>query len=133
MTDEELELLKKLEEDPGYISYNHHHVESVEKGKKAVLTIELREESLNPYGFAHGGLIFGLGDTAMGILSRSSGRKAVTLNSTINYLRPVVGKILRAEAEMIKDGKKTCLLRCNFYDENNKLTATMDGNYCYID
>ena len=94
---------------------------------------DIREESLNPYGFAHGGLIFGLGDTAMGILSRSSGRKAVTLNSTINYLRPVVGKILRAEAEMIKDGKKTCLLRCNFYDENNKLTATMDGNYCYID
>ena len=119
--------------DSGYIKHNHHHIIEVEKGKKSVLEVELTEESLNPYGYAHGGLIFGLGDTAMGILARSTGKKAVTLNSSISYLRPTLGKKVTAVAELIKNGKKTCYLRCNFYDENEKLTATMDANYYYID
>ncbi len=133
MTEEERQELQKLEESSGFIKHNHFHVEEVEKEKKTVLSVELKEEALNPYGFAHGGLIFGLGDTAMGITARSTGRNAVTLNSTITYLRPTVGKTLKAEAEMIKNGKKTCYLRCNFYDEKNNLTAIMDASYYYTD
>ena len=133
MTEEEKAELKKLEESSGFIKHNHFHVVEVEKGKKTILEVELKEEALNPFGFAHGGLIFGLGDTAMGITARSTGRNAVTLTSSITYLKPTIGKKLRAEAEIIKAGKKTSYLRCNFYDENNNLTATMDGSYYYID
>ena len=126
------ESLKEVERS-GYIKHNHHHIEEIEDGKKAVLRVNITEESLNPYGYVHGGLIFGLGDTAMGTLARSTGKKAVTLNCTITYLRPTSGTTVKAVAEMIKNGKQTCYMRCNFYDENEKLTATMDSNYFYID
>ena len=117
----------------GFIEHNHFQIVEVQNGQKAILKVALVEETLNPYKFAHGGLIFSLGDTAMGVVARSTGKKAVTLNCSIHYLRPTVGNELTAIAEMIKDGKKTCYLRCNFYDDDNKLTATMDGNYFYVE
>lgn len=117
----------------GFIKYNHFQIIEVEKEKKAILKVKLIEETLNPYGVAHGGLIFSLGDTSMGLVARSTGRKAVTHNCTITYLKPTVGNELTAVAEMIKMGKRTCFLRCDFYDDKNKLTATMDGNYFYVD
>ena len=130
MTNEEL-IIKA--EETGFINHNHFHIIEVVKEKSATLQADLTEESLNPYGFAHGGLIFGLGDTAMGTVARSTGRNAVTLTSSITYLRPTKGKTLKAIAEMIKNGKQTCYLRCNFYDEKEKQTATMDASYYYID
>lgn len=132
MTEEEKLELEKLESSSGFIKHNKFHVLEVEKGKSTTMEVDLTEDALNPYGFAHGGLIFGLGDTAMGITARSSGRNAVTLSSSISYLRPTVGSKLKAVAEIVKDGKQTCFLRCNFYDENEKLTATMDASYYYV-
>ena len=116
-----------------FIKHNHYQLIELEDGKKAIGEAELTEASLNPYGYAHGGFIFGLGDTAMGLVALSTGRNAVTLNGTINYLKPTIGKKLKVVAEMMKNGKKTCYLRCSFYDDNANLTATMDGNYYYID
>ena len=105
----------------------------VEKGNKAKLEVQLTEDALNPYGNAHGGLIFGLGDTAMGIVASSTGKLAVTMSSSINYLRPSKGKRLVAEAEIVKDGKNTCYLKCSFYDDDKNLTAVMDASYYYLD
>ena len=117
----------------GFIEHNHFQIVEVQEAKKAILKVRLTEETRNPYGYAHGGLIFSLGDTAMGFIARSTGKKAVTQNCTINYLKPSSGLILTAEAEMIKNGKKICYLRCNFYNEQKELTATMEGNYFYVD
>ena len=118
--------------DKGFI--NHNNYELVESNDKtATLKVNLGEDALNPYGVAHGGLIFGLGDTAMGVVAYNTGKKGVTLSSTINYLKPATGEYLIAKAEMIKDGKNTSYLRTNIYNDKDILVATMDGNYYYID
>ena len=132
MTEEEKEEVSTIE-SKGFIKNNNYHITEIEVGKRAVMEAEITNNSLNPYEFAHGGFIFGLGDTAMGFVAGSTGKKPVTISSSISYLRPTIGKKIKAVAEMIKDGKKTSFLRCNFYDENDKLTATMDANYYYID
>ena len=125
------ELVKRMSES-GFIK--HNNISIVEIGKdSAILKAELTENSLNPYKIAHGGLIFGLGDTSMGVVARIEGRSAVTQSSTISYLRPATGSYLIAKAEMIKNGNTTCYLRTNIYDEKDNLVATMDGNYFYID
>lgn len=129
MTEQE-ELEKSFQK--GFIHHNHFEVVEIEKGHKAVIKVSLTEKSLNPYGFAHGGLIFGLGDTAMGLAARSTGRNAVTLSANISYLKPSMGKKLVAVAEIIKSGKTTCYLRCDFFDEKKSLTATMDANYYFV-
>lgn len=127
------ELTKVMQENNGFAITNGFELEEYEDGKSATLKVTLTEKSLNPYGFAHGGLIFGLGDNAMGVVARTTGRSAVTLSSNISYLKPVSGKYLIAKAEMIKNGKTTAYLRTDFYNDKKALVATMDANYYYVD
>jgi len=124
---------KDLILDKGFIFHNHYELVESDNKEKAILKVKLSEEGINPYGVAHGGLIFGLGDTAMGLVAMNTGRSAVTLNSTINYLKPAIGEYLFAKAELIKNGKTTCYLRCDLYNDKDVLVATMDGNYYFID
>lgn len=129
--DDEKEL-KKLAVS-GFIKHNNINIVNINKDNLcATLKADLDENSLNPYGIAHGGLIFGLGDTAMGVTAKLTGKSAVTLSSNISYLKPAKGAFLIAKAEMIKNGKQTCYLRCNIYDEKEVLVSTMDANYFYI-
>ena len=132
MTEEEKEQLKAIEKSSGFIKLNKYHVLEIAKGEKTVMEADITEDSLNPFNFAHGGFIFGLGDTAMGVVARTTGRNAVTLSSNITYLKPSTGKYLIAKAEMIKNGKTTCYLRTNIYNDKDILVATMDANYYYI-
>ena len=115
-----------------FINNNNYEIIKVAEGKNAILKGIITETSNNPYNIAHGGFIFGLGDTAMGIAAASTGKNAVTLSATINYLKPSVGKYLIAEAEIVRSGKSTCYLRTNIYNDKEELVATMDSNYYYV-
>lgn len=124
------EIFKNVE-DEGFIKYNN--IELVEANdNEVILKAELTKNSLNPYGIAHGGLIFTLGDTAMGIASRMTGRESVTLSSNVTYLKPGKGTYLIAKGKIIKDGKATCYLKADIYNDKDDLVATMDANYFYI-
>lgn len=127
------ELIEQLENNPGFYKHNNYKLVNYKKEEFVELKAEINENSLNPYGFAHGGVIFGLGDTAMGILARTTGRKAVTLNANISYLRPIKGKYFIAKAILIKSGKNTACLRADIYNDENKISAIMDSNYYYFD
>ena len=126
-----IEILEKMEKEPGYFNHNNYHILKATE-ENIELRADLTENSMNPYNIAHGGFIFGLGDTAMGVAASSTGKNAVTLSATINYLKPSTGKYLIAEAEVIKSGKKICYLQTNIYNDNEELVATMDSNYCYV-
>ena len=96
----EEQIIKKIEQDEGFIKHNNYHIVEA-KEDNIIIKADLNSNSLNPYGFAHGGLIFGLGDTVMGMIARSTGRTAVTLDANINYLRPGTGKYIISKGEMI--------------------------------
>ena len=125
------ELVEKMEKSD-FINNNNYKVVDVIEGKKAILKGHITETSNNPYNIAHGGFVFGLGDTAMGIAAASTGKNAVTLSATINYLKPSVGEYLIAEAEIVRSGKSTCYIRTNIYNDKEELVATMDSNYYYV-
>lgn len=115
----------------GFIKHNNYELVEYDD-KKVVLKVNLVEEGTNPYGMAHGGLIFGLGDTAMGMLFSKKEQNVVTVDSNINFLRPGVGEYLICESEMVKDGKQIALAKANIYNNDKKLVATMSANYYYI-
>lgn len=125
------EMIEKME-NSGFIKNNNYKVEEIIENKSATLVGTLTDISNNPYNIAHGGFIFGLGDTAMGVAASSTGRKAVTLSATINYLKPSTGKYLKAVAEIVKSGSTTCYLRTNIYNDKGELVATMESNYFYV-
>ena len=120
-----------VNEQNGFLKHNDIIIlESNETTRKVKMNIS--ENSLNPYGIVHGGLIFSMGDTVMGITIRSTGRDAVTLDGTINYLKPGKGKYLIATSEVIKVGKTTSVLMANIYNDKEELIAVMSATYYFI-
>lgn len=134
MTKEEmLELAKKtINETPGFIRHNNMKVEEV-TNEYCRMYVELTEESINPNGTAHGGLMFGLADTTMGVLARTTGRNVVTINAQIDYLRPGKGSKITCIAEPLKVGKTTAVYRANIYNEEETLISTVTGTFFFLD
>ena len=124
------ELINNMEQS-GFIKNNNITIVEIEDGKNAVLKGIITEEAMNPYHIVHGGFIFSLGDTAMGVAAATKSQ-ALTLSSTINYLKPATGSYLIAKAKVIKNGKSICYLQTNIYNDAEELVATMEGNYFYI-
>ena len=125
---EKEKILEKLEKSQGYFKHNNCHIIEV-TSTGAEIRVDLTENSLNPYDLAHGGLIFGLGDTAMGI---ALGKKALTVTANITYIKPGTGKYLTAKAEQIKIGQSICFAKSMIYNDKDELIATMSGSYYLI-
>ena len=125
-------LLREMEEKEGFFRHNNYQV--VEATNESIIVkANITTNSLNPYGKVHGGLIFGLGDVVMGMIAKTTGRKAVTLDANINYLNPGDGEYLICKGELIKSGHKIAVVKANIYNDKEKLIAIMTGNYYYID
>lgn len=125
------EINKMFSEQKGFIANNNIKVEEV-KENYAKLSSTIEETSLNPYGIVHGGLLFGLADTAMGIAAKTTGQNAVTINSQIDYLKPGKGSKIVAIAEALKVGKTISVYKCNIYDEKEELISSVTGTFYFI-
>lgn len=124
-------ILEKMETEEGFFNHNNYHV--VENSEDSVIIeAALTEEAMNPYGIAHGGFIFGLGDVAMGVLAIKKGKRAVTLDANIKYLKPGRGKKLFAQGKIVKDGDNIIFLEANIYNDEKILVAKMTGTYYYL-
>jgi len=86
--------IRRLEEAPGY----------------CVLEMEVRPEMVNGFGIAHGAITYALADSAFAFASNSHGRKAVSIETSINHLKTVYpGDVLRAVAEETSLSNKLAL------------------------
>ena len=126
------EIKKYIEDKNGFIKHNNMHLLKLEDNY-AKMYANVDENSLNPSGIVHGGLIFGLADSVMGMAARTSGRNIVTVNSQVDYLKPGKGKKIIAEAKPIKLGKTLAVFKANIYNDSNELIATSTGTYYYLD
>lgn len=64
------------------------------------LQMAVRADMLNGFGIAHGGITFSLADSALAFASNSQGRHALSIDTSINHLRPTgVGDVLTATAQ----------------------------------
>ncbi len=65
------------------------------------LRMEVRQEMLNGFGIAHGGITYSLADSAFAFASNSHGRHAVSIETGISHTRAVqTGDVLLAEAHV---------------------------------
>jgi acyl-CoA thioesterase len=65
--------MKRIEDRPGF--------------SKIEMTV--RPEMVNGFGIAHGAITYALADTAFAFASNSRGRKAVSIETSINHLKSV--------------------------------------------
>ena len=84
-------------------------------------------EMQNLHGMAHGGAIFTLADTALGLAANTRG-KAVGLQVSINYIRPVKpGTLLIATGEEEQLTKSTGIYNVTVRNEEGKKVALFRG------
>jgi acyl-CoA thioesterase len=67
------------------------------------LQMTARKEMANGFGIIHGSITFALADSAIAFAANTHGRHAVSLNTSIRHLAPVlVGDLITAEATVTK-------------------------------
>ncbi len=77
----------------------------------------------NGLNTVQGGAMFTLADFAFAGASNSGERRCVAMNATIHFLRPGTGARLKAVAEKVNAGKKTCLYEVSVFNDAEKLVA----------
>jgi len=55
----------------------------------AKIKMTIRAEMINGHGVAHGGISFSLADSAFAFASNSHGQKAVSIETSINHIKPI--------------------------------------------
>ena len=125
---------KILREQPGSMGRGFERTE-VDEGK-AELSLVIRDELTQNFGFVHGGVLSYLADNCITFSAASVLGKCVTSEYKINYVRPALGEKLVARSTVLSSGKRQATCDCKVYalDENGeKLVAVALGTISKVD
>lgn len=76
---------------------------------------------LNPYGSVHGGCLVTLADSVAGHNMAAAGKLCVTLSSTVNFLSPATGSLIRCHSRIQKLGKRVSVVAVEASDKTDQL------------
>ena len=104
--------IERISEEPGY--------------SKVRMTV--RKEMTNGFQILHGGITFSLADSAFAFASNSRGRKAVSIECSINHVKSVhAGDILTAEARESNLGNKLGIYHVTVRNQDDVTVALFKG------
>jgi uncharacterized protein (TIGR00369 family) len=100
-------------------------VESVHDGR-AIFRLDVRPRHKQVHGVVHGGILAALADTTAAIAAYTvvpRGVELATLELKINYLEPVPGGTVRADAKVLRAGRNFIVTECEIFNESGSLAA----------
>lgn len=127
----EISLAKKIVDK----MYNHDPmsqwlgIERVEDGPGiSILKMKVREEMLNGFRIAHGGICYSLADSALAFASNAHGVQAVSIETSISHVTPVqLGDELTTRVEEKNVTKRTGLYHIEVRNQKNQVVAYFKG------
>ena len=120
-------VIKRFEEEKGFIYKNGFKIIELDN-EHCKMEYKIKSDGLNPYEIVHGGILFGLADTAAGALASMSGKYPVTMNSTISYLKKARGKRIYAISKILKQGNRIGYYVVDIYDDSDELVCNASVN-----
>jgi len=123
-----LELFKRGEGHPargGWAEPYGIKVTTVEAGH-VVLEFEASEKHHQPNGVVQGGVLTAIADAAMGMAGmtvQEIGWANTTIELKINFIRPVIRGLVKAEGKVVQAGKTVLFLEASVTNEEGKLAA----------
>jgi uncharacterized protein (TIGR00369 family) len=100
-------------------------VESVHEGR-AIFRLDVRPRHTQIHGVVHGGILAALADTTAAIAAYTvipRGTEISTLELNINYLEPVPGGRVKADARVLRAGRNFIVTECEIFNESGSLAA----------
>jgi uncharacterized protein (TIGR00369 family) len=120
-----IELVRERMKENGATELLGFEVESVAEGR-ATFGLQVVAHHKQFQGVVHGGILAALADTTAAIAAYSAvprGTEIATVELKINYLEPVPGGRVRAEAKVLKAGRNFVITECEIFNENGSLAA----------
>jgi uncharacterized protein (TIGR00369 family) len=96
------------------------------------LSWEARPDPLNLQGLVHGGPLATLADMAMGLAVRSAlepGRRHVTIEMSVRYLRPARPGAVLAEGRVVRVGRQIAFAEADVRDAGGRALVRAGGTY----
>ena len=104
-------------------AFDNYQIVKYEPGDVIVST-EVTETALNPYGNAHGGFLYTLCDAVAGRVVFSQGVAAVTLQSNINYIQGArLHDTLYIHGKSVHAGKNTQVAQLEVRNQDDRLVC----------
>jgi uncharacterized protein (TIGR00369 family) len=100
-------------------------VESVHEGR-AIFRLDVRPDHKQIHDVVHGGILAALADTTAAIAAYTVAPRGVelaTLELKINYLEPVPGGRVKAEARVLRGGRNFIVTECEIFNESGSMAA----------
>jgi uncharacterized protein (TIGR00369 family) len=100
-------------------------VESVQKGR-AVFWLDVEPRHKQIHGVVHGGILAALADTTAAIAAYTTipkNAEIATLELKINYLEPVPGGRIKADARVLRTGRNFVVTECEIRNGKGVLAA----------
>jgi uncharacterized protein (TIGR00369 family) len=100
-------------------------VESVHDGR-AIFGMDVHPRHKQIHGVVHGGILAALADTTAAIAAYTvvaRGVELATLELKINYLEPVPGGRIKADARVLRSGRNFVVTECEIYNESGSMAA----------
>ena len=99
----------------------------VEPGR-CVLRLALRNEMLNGFAIAHGGITYSLADSALAFASNSHGIQAVSVETSISHTKPVKeGDLITASAQEMSLSRSIGIYHVTVTNQRDETVALFKG------
>lgn len=125
MTDQFLLLkdhLAKLYSQNPFVTLLQIEIVELQAGTAELSMPVIGNKHTNLYNMAHGGALASLADTAMGMACATTGKKVVTLDMNLNYIRSAeCQQAITAAAALIHNGNQTMVAEADIFDSTGNL------------
>jgi acyl-CoA thioesterase len=121
------EIVDHMMNDDSFSKWIGVKIDTIDNGI-CVLRATIKEEMLNGFRIAHGGITYSLADSALAFASNSRGVQCVSIETSISHVKKVFqGDVLIARASEVHRGKTTGIYNVEIVNQNNLLVALFKG------
>ncbi len=122
------DIVEKMMEKDAFSKWLGIELVVVEEGY-AKIKMTVREEMLNGFGIAHGGIAFSLADSALAFASNGHGQISVSTNTSITHFVGIkAGDVLTAETHQHNIGEKIAHYQVVVTNQNDEQVAVFSGS-----
>jgi acyl-CoA thioesterase len=127
------EIVDLMMNDDSFSKWIGVKIDTIDNGI-CVLRATIKEEMLNGFRIAHGGITYSLADSALAFASNSRGVQCVSIETSISHVKKVFqGDVLIARASEVHRGKTTGIYNVEIVNQNNLLVALFKGTVFITD